>query len=282
MAWGDIDLDRRLWICRGSSRRLIAPTKWRYRIWPWRSSPACPGSATAGSSRRTGSAARGPCPAFPSSSELDQSSGVEGGFTTCAEPRSGMARLGHPPHVVAAILNHAPGATMGITAVYLRHRFSDRETLHTQHLRVASWGGSLAWRGKGRDLAARQGLIHAAQTRADRPPARAARLRVTPPEQPAAAARDGARPVREAGAIRLGRREAIRWRSRDAADRLFRRYRRQQPELLAEAQLIASLLLEEPDGRAAGRGPGRAAGMRSRRSGVFELAIAGERAEAAA
>ncbi len=29
-----------------------------------------------------------------------------------------------------------------------------------------------------------------------------------------------------------------------AADRLFRRYRRQQPELLAEAQLIASLLLE--------------------------------------
>ena len=27
-----------------------------------------------------------------------------------------MARLGHPPHVVGAILNHAPGATQGITA----------------------------------------------------------------------------------------------------------------------------------------------------------------------
>jgi integrase len=40
---------------------------------------------------------------------------------------SGMARLGHPPHVVAAVLNHAPGATMGITAVYNRHRYGDEK-----------------------------------------------------------------------------------------------------------------------------------------------------------
>jgi integrase len=40
---------------------------------------------------------------------------------------SGMARLGHPPHVVAAILNHAPASTMGITAVYNRHRYADEK-----------------------------------------------------------------------------------------------------------------------------------------------------------
>jgi integrase len=40
---------------------------------------------------------------------------------------SGMARLGHPPHVVTAILNHSPGATMGITAVYNRHRYADEK-----------------------------------------------------------------------------------------------------------------------------------------------------------
>jgi integrase len=40
---------------------------------------------------------------------------------------SGMARLGHPPHVVAAVLNHSPGSTQGITAVYNRHRYTDEK-----------------------------------------------------------------------------------------------------------------------------------------------------------
>jgi integrase len=40
---------------------------------------------------------------------------------------SGMARLGHPPHVVAAVLNHAPASTMGITAVYNRFRYADEK-----------------------------------------------------------------------------------------------------------------------------------------------------------
>jgi integrase len=40
---------------------------------------------------------------------------------------SGMARLGYAPHVVAAILNHAPASTMGITAVYNRYRYSDEK-----------------------------------------------------------------------------------------------------------------------------------------------------------
>jgi integrase len=40
---------------------------------------------------------------------------------------STMARLGHPPHVVAAVLNHAPGSTQGITAIYNRFRYDDEK-----------------------------------------------------------------------------------------------------------------------------------------------------------
>jgi integrase len=37
---------------------------------------------------------------------------------------TGLAGLGVPPHVLAAILNHSPGRTQGITAVYNRHRYA--------------------------------------------------------------------------------------------------------------------------------------------------------------
>ena len=37
---------------------------------------------------------------------------------------SNMARMGFPPYVVGAVLNHAPGSTQGITAVYNRYRYS--------------------------------------------------------------------------------------------------------------------------------------------------------------
>jgi integrase len=40
---------------------------------------------------------------------------------------STLARLAHPPHVVAAVLNHTPGSLMGITAVYNRHRYTDEK-----------------------------------------------------------------------------------------------------------------------------------------------------------
>jgi integrase len=62
---------------------------------------------------------------------LDQSSGI--GDWRIHDLRrtaaSGMARLGHPPHVVAAILNHSPGSTMGITAVYNRFRYTDEKRM---------------------------------------------------------------------------------------------------------------------------------------------------------
>lgn len=38
---------------------------------------------------------------------------------------SGMAQIGFPPHVVGAVLNHSPGGTHGITAIYVRFRYDD-------------------------------------------------------------------------------------------------------------------------------------------------------------
>lgn len=40
---------------------------------------------------------------------------------------TGMAKLGTAPHVLSAILNHAPSTSMGITAVYLRHTYDDEK-----------------------------------------------------------------------------------------------------------------------------------------------------------
>jgi integrase len=58
---------------------------------------------------------------------LDQLSGVEGWrlHDLRRSAASRMAQLGHPPHVVGGILNHTPGSTMGISAIYVRHRFTD-------------------------------------------------------------------------------------------------------------------------------------------------------------
>ncbi len=38
-----------------------------------------------------------------------------------------MARLNCPPHVLASILNHSPGTTQGITAIYNRYRYEDEK-----------------------------------------------------------------------------------------------------------------------------------------------------------
>jgi integrase len=58
--------------------------------------------------------------------QLDQESGVADWRLhdlrrTAAD---GMAGLGHPPHVVAAVLNHAPKAQQGVTSIYIRRRFT--------------------------------------------------------------------------------------------------------------------------------------------------------------
>jgi len=40
---------------------------------------------------------------------------------------TGMAELGFPPHVVSRILNHSPGSTQGITAIYNRFHYRDEK-----------------------------------------------------------------------------------------------------------------------------------------------------------
>jgi integrase len=50
-----------------------------------------------------------------------------------------MAQHGTPPHVLAAILNHTPGSTMGITAIYARHRYSEE-----RRAALDSWGKFVA------------------------------------------------------------------------------------------------------------------------------------------
>ena len=54
-----------------------------------------------------------------------------------------MADTDVPPHVLAAILNHTPGSTMGITAVYARSRWAKekREALEKWAAFVVSLEG---------------------------------------------------------------------------------------------------------------------------------------------
>lgn len=40
---------------------------------------------------------------------------------------TGMARLGHPPHVVEAVLNHASGRISGVAAIYNRFNYADEK-----------------------------------------------------------------------------------------------------------------------------------------------------------
>jgi integrase len=71
---------------------------------------------------------------------LDRLSGVTGWrlHDLRRTAASEMARLGHPPHVVAAILNHSPGSTQGITAIYNRHRYGDEK-----RIALAAWAREL-------------------------------------------------------------------------------------------------------------------------------------------
>ena len=49
-----------------------------------------------------------------------------------------MAELGTPPHVLGRILNHAPGATLGVTAIYNRYDY-----LPERRVALDAWGAHL-------------------------------------------------------------------------------------------------------------------------------------------
>jgi integrase len=53
---------------------------------------------------------------------------------------SGIAKLGFPPHVVSALLNHSPSGQHGVTAIYLRHDYGaeKREALEAWATHIAT------------------------------------------------------------------------------------------------------------------------------------------------
>jgi integrase len=130
MAWPDLNLERRLWTLR---RELVKADR-AHDV------PLSPlameviaglprlGAGLVFPANRHGST--NPVSGFSrAKARLDQLSGVTGWrlHDLRRTAASTMARIGHPPHVVAAVLNHAPASTHGITAVYVRHRYGDEK-----------------------------------------------------------------------------------------------------------------------------------------------------------
>jgi integrase len=130
MAWPDIDLERRLWtLPRGltKSDRLHEVPLSDLSMEIIASLPRI-GDGLLFPARKAGSVK--PVTGFARiKARIDEVSGVTGWrLHDCRRTAaSGMAQLGHPPHVVGAILNHSPGAAQGITAVYNRYRYTDEK-----------------------------------------------------------------------------------------------------------------------------------------------------------
>jgi integrase len=130
MAWPDLDLDARLWtLPRALTKadRVHEVPLSELAVDVIRALPRL-GDGLVFPAARAGSSA--PVSGWSKAkARLDALSGVRGWrlHDLRRTAASGMARLGHPPHVVAAILNHSPGATQGITAIYNRHRYGDEK-----------------------------------------------------------------------------------------------------------------------------------------------------------
>jgi integrase len=141
MAWPDLDLERRLWTLPREltkADRVHEVPLSRLALELIEGMPRL-GHRLVFPANRHGSA--NPVSGFSKMKRrLDQLSGVSEWRLHDARrtAASGMARLGHPPHVVAAILNHSPGSTQGITAVYNRHRYGDEK-----RLALDAWGREL-------------------------------------------------------------------------------------------------------------------------------------------
>jgi integrase len=130
MRWQDLDLENRVWIVpkelnKAGRRHEVPLSDLAMEI--IEGLPRV-GDGLVFPARKVGSA--NPVSGFSKiKARLDQLSGVENWrvHDLRRTAASGMARLGHPPHVVAAVLNHSPGSTQGITAVYNRHKYSDEK-----------------------------------------------------------------------------------------------------------------------------------------------------------
>jgi integrase len=130
MAWHDLDLDRRLWTLPAALTKadrvhevalldlaleIIAALPRLGNRWLFPANRVRSVNPISGYSKAKG--------------KLDRLSGVESWrfHDLRRTAASSIARLGHPPHVVASVLNHSPGASQGITAVYDRYRYTDEK-----------------------------------------------------------------------------------------------------------------------------------------------------------
>jgi integrase len=138
MAWPDVNLERRLWTMPREltkSDRLHEVPLPDLAVETIASLPRF-GDGLLFPARRAGSV--NPVSGFARiKARIDGLSGVTGWrlHDLRRTAASGMARLGHAPHVVSAILNHSPGATQGITAIYNRYRYTDEK-----RAALAAWG----------------------------------------------------------------------------------------------------------------------------------------------
>jgi integrase len=143
MAWPDLDLERRLWtLPRALTKadRVHEVPLAALALEIIQSTPKIGADGLLFPANRHGGPARPVSGFSKAKARLDRLSGVTGWrlHDLRRTAASEMARLGHPPHVVAAILNHSPGSTQGITAIYNRHRYGDEK-----RQALAAWGREL-------------------------------------------------------------------------------------------------------------------------------------------
>ena len=131
MAWADLDLKRRLWtlpreLTKADRVHEVPLSALALEI--IESLPRLGDGLVFPANRAEGPAR--PVSGFSNAkAKLDQLSGATGWrlHDLRRTAASTMAQLGHAPHVVSAVLNHAPASTQGITAVYNRHRYGDEK-----------------------------------------------------------------------------------------------------------------------------------------------------------
>jgi integrase len=148
MRWSQVDLDRRLWTLPPESTKSA-----RAHVVPLSEAASAILKALprlAGELVFPARIGSGPASGFSAAKlRLDALSGVAGWrlHDLRRTAASGMARLGHPPHVVSAILNHAPGATLGpVSAIYNRHLYLDE-----RHRALEAWARHVEQIAEGRE-----------------------------------------------------------------------------------------------------------------------------------
>ncbi len=124
MRWSELDLERKVWIKaaeRTKSNRAHELPLSAAALAIIEALPRVDGATWTFPARNAPGPATGLAPA---KKRLDRLSGVAGWryHDLRRSAVSGMARLGHAPHIISAVLDHSPASVLGVTAIYLRHK----------------------------------------------------------------------------------------------------------------------------------------------------------------